>query len=191
MTDLYAQPKHNNRRANKERLGKVMKTIPHHLLLFAVIVLFSLMACASGGSRSRLLNYEIRVPNGFELAPLSKIDVVSNNGASGTRAKFLKTRQDGNAATILSGDTLIFRSEPVSIVIAPEGRPAQVFELKTPDYPKLSTWNQWQKPNFIDGSKMPWASVMDHVDTHRSTDLPSNCMLVRFSITQWKGLNEN
>ena len=155
--------------------------------LFSIAPILALGAgCALGPGRAYLLSYEVRVPHGVEFPPLAKVDVVTPASASGTRARLMTNRVDGDF-TIYNADTLIFTDRRRFVVVKQEPAPAQVFELHIPRHPRPIPWSDWQRPDFLDTSEMPWANVLyDTSHETRSSGIPTNCMQVRYSVREWR-----
>ena len=158
----------------------------------AMMVLASLMGttgCLSVNPQSHLLTYEIRVPASNPLASDTKVDVVTSDNASGARI-FNCNAATNFGSIIYEGSTLIFRNKNRRLIVAPPSGSAQVFVINHPALPRPAPWSAWLKPVYMDSSSMPWWNAMNEQGREcRTTNIPANCVQMRFKVDNWRGLD--
>jgi hypothetical protein len=136
-------------------------------------------------SKSYNFVYELRAPKILKLDPLMSIDLVTEQGSSGTRLKFMKQREDGDFI-ILRESTLIFSEERRALVLKPENEADQVFRLSIPSKPKPQDWSNWKRPDYIEKTDASWTFMHDLKKHDRSNKIPTNCFELRYKIEESK-----
>lgn len=143
------------------------------------------MSSSDKPSESHNFIYELRAPKSLKLDPLMGIDLVTEQGSSGTRLKFTKQREDGDFI-ILQESTLIFSEDRRALVLKPENGAAQVFRLPIPSKPKPKDWSNWTRPDYIETTDASWTFMHDLKKNDRSNKVPTNSFELRYKIEKSK-----
>ena|SRR5688572_10433921 len=155
------------------------------ILHFLTVVFLAVSAIAADTHK---LSYEIRAPKSVNLDGSTAFDLVTEHGMSGTRLRLTRHRvEDG--FHIYAESCLIDGSERRrAIVVRPESEqePRQVFVLTIPRTPKPADWTKWQRPDYLEKSDATWSFMHDLKKHDRSTNIPPNCLEVRYKVTEWK-----
>ena len=136
----------------------------------------------------RGLFYEIRAPKSLKLDGLTKFDLVTDQSMCGTRLRLTKQREE-DGFTIYADSCLLHcgAHRHAMVVSADTGSaPSQVFVLTIPRTPKPADWSKWQRPDYVEKSDASWSFMHDLKKHDRSTNIPPDCLEIRYRITEWK-----
>jgi uncharacterized protein len=139
-----------------------------------------LKASASKRESFKLL-FELRVPKAVKLDPLTRIEVVTDEGSYGTRLNLIK-QKEVEGYVIMADSTLIFSEERRAVVVKPDKQFAQVFRLTIPQLPMSAGWVQWQRPNYIEMTDASWTFMHGLKSFDRSTNIPPDSFELRYKI---------
>lgn len=130
--------------------------------------------------------YEVRAPKTAKL-PDGHLELVTDQGSTGTRLHLAKKREE-DAFVVYSDTCLLDPSEKRrAVMFRPvTSDPAQVFVLTIPRAPKPADWSQWRRPDYVEKSDASWTFMHDLKQHQRSTNLPPDCLEMRYRITDWK-----
>ncbi len=151
--------------------------------LLILLAAFVLSVSSLKALDSYTFDYELRVAKALKPDPLIAIDVVTNQGSSGTRLKFTKQREDGDYL-VFSADTLLFGGETRrALVITIDGQPSQVFLLTFASVPKSADWTKWLRPDYTEKTDAAWTFMNGLKNFDRSTEVPKDAFELRYKIT--------
>jgi hypothetical protein len=132
--------------------------------------------------------YEVRVPKGVKVDGLTAVDVVTDQGMSGTRVRLMKHREEEGFNVYATSSLMEPGERRHAIVIQPDSgpKPEQVFVLSIPKTPKPADWSKWQPPSYIESENAAWSFMHGLKGQNRSTNIPADSFEVRYRIAEWK-----
>ncbi|HMJ89070.1 MAG TPA: hypothetical protein VK530_04605 [Candidatus Acidoferrum sp.] len=155
------------------------------ILLQLLAVAF--FAAQSSGADTHEFFYEVRVAKSLTLDASTAIELVTDQGSSGTRLKFMKQREE-DGFNVYAQSTLLHRGQRrrALVVDLDNGtKPSQVFVLTIPRTPTPSDWSKWRSPDYIEKSDASWSFMHDLKKHDRSTNVPPDSLEIRYRITEW------
>jgi hypothetical protein len=155
--------------------------------LLHLVAIVSLAASVIAADTHKL-SYEIRAPKSIKLDGLTAFDVVTDQGISGTRLRLTKHREEDGFNVYADSCLLDHAERRRAIVVRSDSgpEPNQVFVLTIPRTPKPADWSKWQGPDYVEKSDAAWSFMHDLKKHDRSTNIPPNCLEVRYKVTEWK-----
>ena len=131
-------------------------------------------------------SYELRVPKNAKFEPLTRFDLVTDSGSSGTRLHLTKRREEGEWV-IFADSELVFEDEKRrAMIVSTDGQASQVFRLTLPSRLKPVDWTKWQRPDYTEKTDAGWTFMHDSKKHDRSTNSPPGSFELRFKITESK-----
>lgn len=127
------------------------------ILLALIVLLFA--GCVLPRPDPLVLVYEFRVPATQTSDPLTKFDLFTERGATGTRLRLAQQRSEGDC-TIFAGDFLIFPEERRRAMIVSwneERSVSHVFVISKMKSFAPTEWSQWRKPDYLSDESAGWA----------------------------------
>ena len=158
-----------------------------NIRIFLRLLVVILIATPLIAAERHQLFYEIRAPKTAKLADDTHLELVTDQGSCGTRLHLAKKREE-DGFVIYSESCLLHPGERRRAVIFRPVRAAlaQVFVLTIPRTPKPADWIGWKRPNYVEKSDASWTFMHDLKQHERSTNLPPDCLEMRYRITDWK-----
>jgi hypothetical protein len=152
---------------------------------FISTLAISLVALAAVAGDTHSFVFELRAPKTLKADPLTAFDLTTEEGASGTRLRLTKRREEGDFQ-IFQHSFLIFSERRRAMVVRTDRQPSQVFVLSIPSKPKPADWTQWQRPTYVAKGDAGWDFMHDQNKQNRSTNAPPDCFELRFKIENSK-----
>ena len=153
---------------------------------FILCLVFVLCVSATPARDAFELFYELRVPKTAKFEPLTRFDVVTESGSSGTRLRLTKRRDEGDLVVFAESCLVFDGDKRRAMVVKTDGQPAQVFRLAIPRRPKPADWTMWRRPDYTERTDAWWTFMHDLKKHDRSTNVPPDSFELRFKITEWE-----
>ncbi len=131
--------------------------------------------------------YEMRAPKTAKLDGDAHFELVTDQGSSGIPLHLADKREEGDSVVYYATSILAPSERRRAVMFRPIRSPAQVFVLAIPSPPKAVDWTDWQCPVYVEQSiDASWSFMHDLKQHQRSTNLPPDCLEVRYRITNYE-----
>lgn len=147
----------------------------------------ALHVSCDGTPKSYELEYELRAPREITFDPMTRIDVVTTDGAHGTRLRATNQREEGAFRVYARTAPIRDGERDRGVIVTVDGRPAQVFRLPIPREPSEAGWTEWRKPDYIEDGDAAWTFMNGRQNVAgRSVAIPAEAFELRYQITPSK-----
>ena len=162
------------------------------IVLISMSALVLLLTSCQSGPRHRTywkIFYEMRAPKTAELDGHAHFEFVTDQGSTGSPLDFAGKREEDGFIVYYATCLLAPSERRRAVMYRPIRSPAQVFVLAIPRPPKPVDWSDWQRPVYVEQSiDASWTFMHDLKQQQRSTNLPRDCLEVRYRITRLENL---
>ncbi len=122
-----------------------------HLFLIPLLLL---SGCTARFSEPLEITFEARAPKTRSFDPLTKFDLATDEGSSGTRLRLTQRREEGQDV-VFSWSFLVYKHQRRrALIISFESQePSQVFVILIPKPLSTGGWSAWIRPSYMGDSQ--------------------------------------